>query len=240
MVNTPPMGELFLSSNRLALPSGFLLRKRSRMSVFVRAVAVLALWLALITPLATQGHAGSSGNPGTNDRSAFLPVGKSTVPPPGFDGICERYAWVCGRKAGVLTVGIDMLALAARVNRAVNNTVRQLSDYAQYGRNEYWELPTPRGGDCEDLALLKKFRLIGEGVPADRLLMATVLDRQQRPHAVLVVRSHNGDFVLDSAGDRILNWRDTGYSFLRMQRPDAPSRWNAVLAGGLFPIDPSL
>ncbi|MCB2129397.1 MAG: transglutaminase-like cysteine peptidase [Rhodobacteraceae bacterium] len=208
--------------------------------MFHRAVALIGLWLAVSVLPATPVHAGSSGNANATESSAFLPVGKATVPPPGFDGVCDRYAWACGRKAGVLAVGIDMLALAARINRAVNETVHQLSDYAQYGRNEYWELPTQRGGDCEDLALLKKFRLISAGVPADRLLMATVLDRQQRPHAVLVVRSQDGDFVLDSAGDRILNWRDTGYSFLRMQRPDAPSRWNAVLAGGLFPIDPSL
>ena len=51
---------------------------------------------------------------------------------------------------------------------------------------------------------------------------------------MLVVRTDTGDFVLDNLTDRVLDWRKTGYTFLRMQNPQAPNRWSAVLAGGVL------
>jgi predicted transglutaminase-like cysteine proteinase len=116
----------------------------------------------------------------------------------------------------------------------VNRQVRPITDRRQYRRDEHWALPTSRGGDCEDFALLKKRELIALGVPADKLLIATVLDRKRQPHAVLVLSTLQGDYVLDNLTSRIKPWGQTGYSFLRMQDPRAPERWVAVLAGGIF------
>ena len=42
------------------------------------------------------------------------------------------------------------------------------------------------------------------------------------------------DLVLDNLKNSILPWRKTGYSFLSMQNPSAPHKWDAVLAGGVF------
>ena len=61
-----------------------------------------------------------------------------------------------------------------------------------------------------------------------------MLDRQQKNHAVLVFRTDQGDYVLDNLSNRMLLWWKTGYYFLRMQDPDAPSHWVAVMAGGNF------
>jgi predicted transglutaminase-like cysteine proteinase len=75
---------------------------------------------------------------------------------------------------------------------------------------------------------------LGRGVAAERLLIATVLDRRQNPHAVLVLRTDRGDYVLDNLANRMMHWSDTGYTFLRMQNPKAPGQWVAVFAGGVF------
>ncbi|SPH18747.1 hypothetical protein DEA8626_02290 [Defluviimonas aquaemixtae] len=128
------------------------------------------------------------------------------------------------------------MTLARDVNRAVNRKVREVSDLRQYGNDDVWALPTAKGGDCEDFALLKKKELIQRGVAPQNLLIATVLDRRGGPHAVLVLRTSHGDFVLDNLDSRILSWRQTGYTFLRMQDPSNPRRWNAVFSGGLIKL----
>ena len=52
-----------------------------------------------------------------------------------------------------------------------------------------------------------------------------------RRHGVLVLRTDDGDLVLDNLRDRVLDWRRTGYRFLRMQDPRHPRGWITVLAG---------
>jgi predicted transglutaminase-like cysteine proteinase len=61
-------------------------------------------------------------------------------------------------------------------------------------------------------------------VSADRLLIAAVLDKKDKVHAVLVLRTEMGDYVLDNLTSRVLPWNTTGYAFLRMQDPNQPSR----------------
>ena len=51
---------------------------------------------------------------------------------------------------------------------------------------------------------------------------------------MLVMRTDDGDFVLDNLTSRILPWQATGYTFLRIQNPARPSQWSAVLAGGVL------
>lgn len=163
---------------------------------------------------------------------AFLKAGVSVSPPPGAVGLCDRYDWACQRGAKGGAQG-DLMALADRVNREVNRRVRPVSDQAQYGKIEHWTLPGSRG-DCEDYALEKKRVLMQSGVRGEQLLLTTVLDRRGDAHAVLVLRSGSGDFVLDNLTDRIKPWGQTGYTFLRMQDPAAPEQWRALFAGGVF------
>lgn len=187
--------------------------------------------LALLVGLALPNQAMPSASDGV---PVFLAARKPIAAPAGFAGLCQSHRWLCARSGAGATVPGDALGRAAAINRAVNHGVRQISDRRQYGRDEVWALPTRRGGDCEDLAMLKKQKLIAAGMPAERLLLATALDRRRQPHAVLILRTARGDLVLDNLTDRILPWQATGYSFIKMQNPDRPSRWDAVLAGGIF------
>jgi predicted transglutaminase-like cysteine proteinase len=156
-----------------------------------------------------------------------------TDPPQGAENLCDTYRWACSTSTNN-TVTQHQFQEIAQVNRSINRSVRQISDIEQYGVEEYWALPTSRGGDCEDIALLKKRELIRIGIPAQRLLIATVLDQNRQGHAVLVYYDDHTYYVLDSLTNRILPWNETGYTFIRMQNPRNPSTWILVLNGGII------
>lgn len=168
---------------------------------------------------------------------AFLASGQVVAAPAGATALCRTYPWSCAGKRRRAALPSSAVALAESVNRSVNRQVREITDIAQYRRQEHWALPTSRGGDCEDLALLKMRELLRRGVAPERLLMATAFDSRRGAHAVLILRTDRGDLVLDNLTDRILPWWKTGYSFLRMQNPNDKRGWVAVMAGGIFETD---
>lgn len=179
----------------------------------------------------------AAGDQAAASQDAFLSARMTVSSPAGANNLCSRYAWACSRSAAPTRVSGAGLDLALRINRQINREVRSISDQGQYGRTEHWALPTARGGDCEDFALIKKKRLIEAGLDPQMLLIATVLDRGRNAHAVLVMRTAQGDFVLDNLRDEVLHWRRTGYTYLRMQDPANPSRWTAVIDGGILRND---
>lgn len=180
-----------------------------------------------------------SGPALANSSGAFLKPQKAIHAPAGFVGLCNRYAWACNASGRTSVSGREKLALAKQINRSVNRQVREVEDLAQYGVEEHWALPTRRGGDCEDLVLLKKKLLVERGVASEVLLIATVLDRKLNSHAVLVMRTGQGDLVLDNLTNKIMPWKKTGYTFLKLQNPNALARWEAVLAGGVIQDRPT-
>ncbi len=197
----------------------------TRASLRILAFAAVA-GLATLTA-AFPARSGTGGD-------AHIVSRKPIAAPDGFKGVCARYKWACARSGRGLGTADGALQLAKFVNTSVNRSTRSMSDRRQYGNEEVWALPTSRGGDCEDIVLLKKRELIQRGVAPEHLLIATVLDRNRASHAVLVLRTGDEDLVLDNLKNSILPWRKTGYSFLRMQNPSAPHKWDAVLAGGVF------
>ncbi len=213
---------------------GFDARYGMRTVVTPRSGLVSALRAIVLGALLGLGMTVVAAGPAYATGKTILST-KSIPAPLGARGLCQRYDWACARSAeGRVTGAKAQLALANRVNRAVNRSVREITDQRQYSRREHWALPTRRGGDCEDFALLKKRELIRLGIAPDRLLIATVLDRRRQAHAVLVLRTASGDMVLDNLTSRIKPWDRTGYSFLRMQDPNAASGWALVMKGGIF------
>lgn len=194
-------------------------RVRSMLRIFEFAAAIALA----STASATAGQ-----------RPDFLVARQAIDAPAGADTICARYDWACASGEGLKMSDADAIRMARIVNGKVNRGTRPISDRTQYGVEEIWTLPSSRGGDCEDLVLMKKKALIARGMAPERLMIATVLDRNRGSHAVLVLRLAAGDYVLDSLVGTIKPWRATGYSFLKMQDPEAPSRWNAIFAGGIF------
>ena len=174
-----------------------------------------------------------------NGNGEFLVAKRSISQPPGSVGLCSKYRWACTTTGKSEFNGNAALRLVNAVNLKVNTQTRQVEDRVQYGRAEFWSLPTSRGGDCEDLVLLKKKLLVEAGVASESLLISTVLDRRLNSHAVLVFRTDQGDLVLDSLTNKIFSWKDTGYTFLKMQNPASLGNWEAVLAGGVIKDRPT-
>jgi predicted transglutaminase-like cysteine proteinase len=113
-------------------------------------------------------------------------------------------------------------------NRLVNVGVRSVSDVAHYGVADFWELPFQGGGnagDCEDYVLQKRQMLLAHGVPMTALSVALVKTAWGEEHAVLLVRSAQGDYVLDNLTPWIKPWTAVSYNWIKWQSGDNPDVW---------------
>jgi predicted transglutaminase-like cysteine proteinase len=113
-------------------------------------------------------------------------------------------------------------------NRIVNVGVRSVSDVAHYGVADFWELPFEGGGnagDCEDYVLQKRQMLLAKGVPMAALSIALVRTSWGEEHAVLLVRSAQGDYVLDNLTPWIKPWTAVSDNWIKWQSGDNPEIW---------------
>lgn len=159
----------------------------------------------------------------------FLQSRMNAPAPSAAQNLCQKYTWACRASGDTRKLTQEDITLVRKVNFKVNRQIREVSDSRQYRKNDYWTLPLSARGDCEDFALLKKQKLVAAGIAPERLLIATVLDHNRRGHAVLILRADSGDYVLDNLTNRIKPWQSTRYLFLRMQNPDAPTKWVGLM-----------
>jgi predicted transglutaminase-like cysteine proteinase len=83
-------------------------------------------------------------------------------------------------------------------------------------------------GDCEDFALTKRRKLIQQGIPASALRIAVAMTPSGEGHAVLLVRTRAGDFVLDNRTNRMLKWNQTDLSWVKIASAENPMIWRAA------------
>lgn len=107
------------------------------------------------------------------------------------------------------------------VNRSVNRSIRPRND-----KGDVWSINV-KSGDCEDYALTKRAKLISLGLPASALRLATARTRSGEGHAVLVVRTDKGDFVLDNRTGRVKEWHKTGLRWVAMASAN-PKVWQTI------------
>lgn len=112
----------------------------------------------------------------------------------------------------------ELEALLGEVNVAINKAIRPLTE-----KRDVWTL-NPAAGDCEDYVLSKRSALIGQGVSASALRIAFTYTRRGVPHAVLVVRTNEGDLVLDNLSNGVKSLAGSGYRIRSMSSAD-PIRW---------------
>lgn len=158
-------------------------------------------------------------------RALDLPVQTLADAPTAYAEFCRRHPADCQLDGpAVLAVDGGLWARLGQVNRAVNAEVTPMSDWDRTGEEEHWDYPARGRGDCEDIALEKRRRLVAAGLPRAALTMAIVHDRA-RPssHAVLLVETTAGTFLLDSVGDTPACWASGAYDFESRERPDG--RW---------------
>jgi predicted transglutaminase-like cysteine proteinase len=102
--------------------------------------------------------------------------------------------------------GQSARAMIEGVNDYVND-VRYIEDKNNYGKSDYWATPAEffsKGGDCEDFAIAKYASLRALGFTTDQLRIAIVQDTVKNiAHAILIVYSEDGIFVLDNQDKRL-------------------------------------
>lgn len=151
--------------------------------------------------------------------------------PSGWLEFCTNYPAECAvhyQKAEVVTLSPERLHELEDVNAHVNSTVKAMTDQHHWGRMEQWNFAEDGFGDCEEYALLKKRLLAQKGWPRSALLLAAVIDKSGDGHAVLVVRTSKGDFILDNQEQTILHWSVAKYRFLKRQSAYNPNQWMAI------------
>ena len=155
--------------------------------------------------------------------STWLKTGKQTTRPYGHVEYCTRNASDCsGRSAGSVLPPVRKNILNA-VNREVNRSIKAASDQTAFGRKEFWTAKA-RTGDCEDFALAKRAKLLRVGFKPSQLLL-TMGYSGSEAHTVLVVRTRDGDYVLDNLHDEVMPVQSARMSFRKIQAPAHGGKW---------------
>lgn len=117
------------------------------------------------------------------------------------------------------------------INRRVNRAIVYRSDAAEHGASEVWSLPLAEGrntGDCEDYVLEKRHALLAAGVPMRALSIAVVRTLRGETHAVLLLDTDQGEYVLDSLSNKIQPWTKAGYEWRERQVAGSTNSWAMV------------
>jgi len=85
---------------------------------------------------------------------------------------------------------------------------------------------------CNDCAATKRSELLKRGWPAPAALLSEVITKSGEHHLVLVIRTREGDLVLDNLAPRTSAWSRTPYRWLRIQLPDHDRLWATVADRG--------
>lgn len=180
------------------------------------ALACLAVTLGLADPAAGSGLC----------SALDLPVAQATPPPLAYQAFCATHPGECTMSGPTTWPWDDAVrVLLVGVTREVNAQVRFMTDLDSIGEEEDWRYPIRGHGDCEDMALEKRRRLVALGVPRAALTMAIVHHRAAvSSHAVLLAETTAGTWVLDSLNNELRCWDAAGYDYETRERPDG--RWD--------------
>jgi len=163
----------------------------------------------------------------------FMTVTGRTSQPIGHYEFCQRYRAECEIRSTAekrMRLSAKALNQLLAVNDDVNTRIAPATDMEVYGKAEWWEYPTTRG-DCEDLALLKRRKLIAMGWPVGDLLMTVVRQKNGDGHAVLTVLTDKGDLVLDNLDPHVKVWSDTPYTYIKRQSGFDTGQWVSIEDG---------
>ncbi|MCG7393403.1 transglutaminase-like cysteine peptidase [Microvirga sp. ACRRW] len=171
--------------------------------------------------------------PGLSNPVAQVGVAKPIM---GWVRFCEQNPAECSvdtsEPASIQLTAKDWQTLQ-RVNRQVNAGVKAKTDKDHWGVEDRWDFAEDGYGDCEDYQLLKRRKLVEAGFPRRALRMTVVIDEEGAGHAVMMVRTNRGDFILDNKRNIILPWHKTGYTYIKREGDDGAT-W-ASLGGQVSP-----
>ncbi|MBP0441395.1 transglutaminase-like cysteine peptidase [Tianweitania sediminis] len=160
-----------------------------------------------------------------------MEVGRLTSQPIGHYEFCQSNPDECSittiaPKREKLTD--SMWRKIVSVNAAINRQVRPVSDMELYGVEEFWTYPVNGAGDCEEYVLAKQLELRNAGLSMSNLLITVLRQRNGEGHAVLTVRTDKGDFVLDNLNEKVVEWHNTDYTYLKIQSSRHSGKWVSI------------
>lgn len=136
-----------------------------------------------------------------------------------FVGALAKWTNFLARYPDQEAAATETIALTDEVWRRLDRVNRDVNRLPYVAESvDYWKLLTTDGGDCEDAALTKRKRLAAEGMPIGALRLALALTPDGIGHAVLIIVTDAGDYVLDNGTDAIRPWRDTPYIWMARSR----------------------
>lgn len=161
-----------------------------------------------------------------------------TLAPMKYTEFCLRYADECVVKpvrfrGGPVKMNDERWNQLLAVNTDVNEAILPQYNYGGLA-GEIW-LISPNRGDCNDYAVTKRHQLIQMGWPARSLLLSEVVTTAGEHHLVVVVRTNEGDLVLDNLSTKVRRWNQTPYRWVRIQSPSHPKLWSTVAPRGSRP-----
>jgi len=171
--------------------------------------------------------------PAPNATALSMQTGAITSQPIGHYEFCQKYRSECEIKSKSTTaprVTDFGWSVIRQVNLAVNREITPMTDMDLYGKDEVWAYPDT-AGDCEDFVLLKRKRLMEKGFSPSDLLITVVRKPDGEGHAVLTVRTAQGDFILDNLENDVKLWTKTPYRFLKRQASFNTGRWVTIENG---------
>lgn len=182
---------------------------------------------ALLGVLALAPIAASASELIDYANTAFDASTGPTSIPIGHADFCRRFPQKCGPNAKVVR---EVQLTEARwhqlleVNSHFNTAIVPETDEQLYHVAEFWTYPHGFG-DCEDIALAKQAQLEADGWPASVVLMTVAREADGEGHAVLMVRTDRGDFILDNQDSTVRDWKDSPYHLLKRQSQANAGQW---------------
>lgn len=192
------------------------------MKMKAKAVAMLVMGATLLAGAvsATQAQTFASLS---SSSEAIASVGDAK-PLPAWNDFCRRYPAEClvdRSEPAMIDATPKVLQTLSAINRKVNTTIQPMSDEDHWGVPDRWDIPSDGFGDCEDFQLMKRKLLADAGLPRRAMRMTVVIDEKNEGHAVLMVKTNQGDLILDNKTDAVLTWAQTGYVFVKRESQDA-------------------
>ena len=155
-----------------------------------------------------------------------------TLAPMAYTQFCLRYPSECRMtkmfRGGPVRLSASRRVELSRVNDVINAHIAPEANL-QGLAGEVWLIGVERG-DCNDYAVTKRHELMARGWPARALLLSEVVTTGGDHHLVLVVRTFDGDLVLDNLTGKIKPWFKTPYRWLRIQKPGVSRLWTTLVS----------
>lgn len=190
------------------------------MTKIIRIVVGAALGAALVAGSITPALALRNADEITSVRK-LDPRGSASAPL-GLMVFCLKQPAYCkGSGASEVRMSADLMRALNGINSRVNRSIRPRHD-----KGDTWSINV-RYGDCEDYVLTKRAELIKLGLPSAALRIATARTRSGEGHAVLVVRTNEGDYVLDNRTRSVKEWHRTGLNWIAMS-DSSPRKWRRL------------